>query len=58
MCPPLTTCGGRLQRLFTDWIPAFAGMTNEACAGLATPDVMPDLFRHPVDKMSRRDTYN
>ena len=28
MCPPPKTCGGRLQRLFADWIPAFAGMTD------------------------------
>ena len=58
MCPPPTTRGGRLQRLFAYWIPAFAGMTNEACTGLALPDVMPGLTRHPVNKMSRRDTYN
>ena len=46
------------KRLFVYWIPAFAGMTDEARTVLAPPDVMPDLFRHPVDKMSRRDTYN
>ena len=71
MCPPPTTCGGRLQRLFADWIPAFAGMTDGACGmanetygmanetyGMTPPDVMPGLTRHPVDKTSRRDTYN
>ena len=58
MCPPPTTCGGRLQRLSADWIPAFAGMTNEAYAGMSPPDVMPGLTRHPVNKTSRRDTHN
>ena len=71
MCPPLTTCGGRLQRLFADWIyvvcsvdgtsmchySAFAGLTNEAYAGLALPDVMPGLTRYPVKHPSQRDTF-
>ena len=58
MCPPLTTCRGRLQQLFADWIPAFAGMTNEAYAGSTLPDVMPGLSRHPVDITSQRGTCN
>ena len=52
------------KRLFADWIPAFAGMTSEAyrvtneAYGMMPPDVMPGLTRHPVNKTSRRDTYN
>ena len=30
MCPLLTTCRGRLQRLLYDWIPVYTGMVRGA----------------------------
>ena len=61
MCPPLTTCEGRLQRRLSDWIPGQARNDDTVHSAVIldstptvirslTPAVMPGLTRHPVKR--------